>query len=231
MPTVAIWLLRTFGSGASIDALIGDLVEEARGRSAWWVWGQALTAIVVTAAAEIRVHPVLTLRAVGTGLASVAILTAGWVVAMPWVSVTAEVYLPAGQTEFAFHRTADGMFETTRFALSWQRIYYDPAIVLLAVLTTAAIAAAVVRLTHHRQRSLALLLGLIAVRVAWRLWIVSVASPGPPPDDVWLPDSRLAVGMWVALIPWVAIGGLLLGGYGFSRRRHLSTQPLAGASE
>jgi hypothetical protein len=52
-PELAAWLLRTFGSGASIEALVGDLTEEYHaGRNRLWFWWQALAGIVVTFFAE-----------------------------------------------------------------------------------------------------------------------------------------------------------------------------------
>jgi uncharacterized protein involved in exopolysaccharide biosynthesis len=53
VPEVAAWLLRRFGSGSSIEMLLGDLTEEHQaGRSRVWFWWQALTGIVVTFFAE-----------------------------------------------------------------------------------------------------------------------------------------------------------------------------------
>jgi uncharacterized protein involved in exopolysaccharide biosynthesis len=53
VPELAAWLLRTFGSGASIETLLGDLAEEYHaGRGRFWFWRQALVAIVVTFFAE-----------------------------------------------------------------------------------------------------------------------------------------------------------------------------------
>jgi cation transport ATPase len=53
------------------EALVGDLVEARDGgRSATWLWRQALAALVMTAAGDVRAHPWRSLRA----------MVAGWVV-------------------------------------------------------------------------------------------------------------------------------------------------------
>lgn len=49
VPEVAAWLLRTLGSGKSIETILGDLTEEYHeGRNRVWFWWQALAAIVIT---------------------------------------------------------------------------------------------------------------------------------------------------------------------------------------
>jgi ABC-type glycerol-3-phosphate transport system permease component len=64
----AIWLLTTFGSGPSLDALAGDLSEEyQRRRSDAWLWRQVLIGVLVSFWCELRAHPWLALRAVGVG--------------------------------------------------------------------------------------------------------------------------------------------------------------------
>ena len=53
VPEFAAWLLRTFGSGASVEAILGDLTEEYRaGRNRLWFWWQTLASIVITFFAE-----------------------------------------------------------------------------------------------------------------------------------------------------------------------------------
>jgi hypothetical protein len=56
------------------DALVGDLSEEYQhGRSTAWYWLQILVAIVVGSWKDIRTHRLLTLRAIGIGIATVAL--------------------------------------------------------------------------------------------------------------------------------------------------------------
>ena len=63
-PALATWLLEQTRCSAT-DAVAGDLLEEFhRGRSAGWYWRQALMAIAVGSAAEIRRHRVLAIRAI-----------------------------------------------------------------------------------------------------------------------------------------------------------------------
>jgi hypothetical protein len=57
-------------TGEKGASLVGDLIEQHRhGRSASWYWRQALTAIAVVAAADIRANKALTIRAVVVGFA------------------------------------------------------------------------------------------------------------------------------------------------------------------
>jgi hypothetical protein len=66
-PRSAQFLLERIGPHN--DALLGDLDEEHRKRqSRWWYWRQAIGAIVVGAADDIRRHKLLALRATAIGL-------------------------------------------------------------------------------------------------------------------------------------------------------------------
>jgi hypothetical protein len=76
----ATWLLTTFGSGPSVDALAGDLSEDYhRGRSTAWLWRQVLMGVLVSFWCELRRHPILAVRAVvlGSVVFNLAML-AGW---------------------------------------------------------------------------------------------------------------------------------------------------------
>ena len=67
--TVVLWLLQQSGIAEKNQPIIGDLLEEyASGRSARWLWWQALAAVVTTAAGDLRQHKLLALRAVGIGI-------------------------------------------------------------------------------------------------------------------------------------------------------------------
>jgi len=53
-----------------VDALLGDITEEARHRSRLWYWGQILAVLVVGSWREVRRHPLIAVRAIGTGSAT-----------------------------------------------------------------------------------------------------------------------------------------------------------------
>ena len=63
-PVLATWLLE-HARFRTTDVIAGDLLEEFnRGRSAAWYWRQALVAIIVGCASEVRRHRVLAARAI-----------------------------------------------------------------------------------------------------------------------------------------------------------------------
>jgi len=69
-PDLAASLMQLFSVS---EALVGDLVEARHGgRSAAWLWRQALAALVMTAGGDVRAHPWRSLRAI----------VAGWTVLM-----------------------------------------------------------------------------------------------------------------------------------------------------
>lgn len=51
-----------------IEALLGDIAEEAPGRSRIWYWAQVAALVVVGSMRDVRKHPVLALRAIGIGI-------------------------------------------------------------------------------------------------------------------------------------------------------------------
>jgi hypothetical protein len=55
-----------------IDALLGDIAEEARHRSHFWYWAQILAVVVVGSGRVVRHHPWLAGRAIVVGVASLA---------------------------------------------------------------------------------------------------------------------------------------------------------------
>jgi hypothetical protein len=63
-PALATWLLE-HARFTTTDVIAGDLLEEFnKGRSAAWYWRQALVAIIVGCASEVRHHRVLAARAI-----------------------------------------------------------------------------------------------------------------------------------------------------------------------
>jgi hypothetical protein len=69
-------LLERLLPSQDIDALLGDIDEEARRRSPFWYWGQIVAAIVVGSYRAVRKHPFLALRAVGVGLLTLVVVFA-----------------------------------------------------------------------------------------------------------------------------------------------------------
>ena len=80
VPRFPLWFLTTFGCGRDVDTLVGDLTEEYRaGRSAMWLWGQALGGVASTVKAEVRAHPLLMLQAAAVGaFVYLLLLRVGW---------------------------------------------------------------------------------------------------------------------------------------------------------
>jgi hypothetical protein len=57
-----------------IDALIGDITEEARDRSRLWYWAQVGAVLLVGWWHDVRRHPFVALRAIGIGIAALLVL-------------------------------------------------------------------------------------------------------------------------------------------------------------
>jgi hypothetical protein len=72
-PRLASQLLRRLLPAQDHDALLGDIVEEAPRRSRIWYWWQLLGVVVVASWRDTRRNPWLALRAVVTGVATLAI--------------------------------------------------------------------------------------------------------------------------------------------------------------
>lgn len=67
-PFIAAWLLDRFGADPQLDAIAGDLLEQYQlGRSRFWYWREAITAITVGTCAAFRDHPRVMLRALVIG--------------------------------------------------------------------------------------------------------------------------------------------------------------------
>lgn len=69
-PASAIWLLERCSLGRRNDSLIGDLIEEyGQGHSRAWFWRQAVIAVATSFLAQLRLHPLLMVRAIVSGWA------------------------------------------------------------------------------------------------------------------------------------------------------------------
>jgi hypothetical protein len=57
-----------------LAALLGDITEEARHRSTLWYWGQITALLVVGSWRDVRRHPLMALRAIGSGIAALGVI-------------------------------------------------------------------------------------------------------------------------------------------------------------
>jgi hypothetical protein len=72
-------MLKRLLPSQDIDALLGDIVEEMKHRSALWYWMQMLAVLVVGTFREVRAHWLLTLRATAFGFVALAAYISLWV--------------------------------------------------------------------------------------------------------------------------------------------------------
>jgi len=224
-PVVAVWLLRTLGSGPTIDALLGDLSEEyVAGRSRTWFWWQAVMAIPITFAHEVRAHSVLTTRAVVLGWLTMDALTFVGVLTMNIIEL---IGWPYTKFSVSTYRVEHGVttLDTVRMN-NWQYVY-QPVLALLMVVLVAYASAWLVARLHSRVRTPVVLAFTAMLYFRQRhpmvpnlfLWWLYQRAATPPPS----PDTAI-------LIPWfgepwfvsaVFFGPLiasLLGGLDWSRR-------------
>jgi hypothetical protein len=211
-PAVAAWLLRTFGAGSAIDDLLGDLSEEyAAGRTAWWFWWQVLAAIAISLIKEIRMHPVLTARAIGVGWLAMFLLNLGGsfvqeiieVVGYPWPRVDVPMYSPTtGVTRFV--------------PISTWILIYRPVVSFVRILLTAYLAGWLVGRVHscHRKSAVLAFLGFLIVQTGY-----AYSVRPPRPADV----AFIATWQFSAWVQWtVTLAPLLASLLGGIRTRHLS---------
>ena len=95
-PRWATWLLVRLTAGKKRESLIGDLVEQyLNGRTAWWYCGQALTAILVGTARDVRVHKLQAIRAVLIGFVCMWVFgtLARFGLEVLWLFATGGVYV------------------------------------------------------------------------------------------------------------------------------------------
>ena len=151
---LASWLLRTFGSGPTIETLVEDLREEyRRRRSAIWFWRQAMLAIATTFVTQVRAHKLLTLRAIATGWMLVTGLS--WIVrgVLPLIDAALDGYLPQHATYSATaYRYLGGIRvgDPQTITVDWQRYVAIPFVrIVLFALTYLVTGWAVAR--FHRQ--------------------------------------------------------------------------------
>src|SRR5262249_50464051 len=67
-PRIATWMLKHFGCGSDVDAILGDLAEQyVQKDSAMWYWRQVMKAIPVSFFREVRAHKRIAASALMTG--------------------------------------------------------------------------------------------------------------------------------------------------------------------
>ncbi len=126
-----------------IDALLGDIAEEAPRRSRIWYWSQLLAIVVVASWHDTRKHPWLALRAIATGFVALTVcfgvaLAVGRVLWLLWpydplgvVATNALGFALSGWAIVRFHRV-HGIAMAMPF-LIMMTLY---ALVVLAILAT-----------------------------------------------------------------------------------------------
>jgi hypothetical protein len=214
----ALWLLRTVGSGPSIDALIGDLMEERKaGKSVAWLWGQVVLAIASTFVADIRRHPFYLLRASSMTLGLVALLALAMIELRPWVGVVAETYLPEHDPYVTTGTwVIQGVTHTHTLSFPWAMMVYAPFAMLTLYMLGAWTIGSVVRRCHRRTPTSAVLAATMLL--ASIVLMVGILDPPSP--------NAVEMGWWDAwsATPLTITLGLLLGGL---RRRSRAEVPSA----
>jgi hypothetical protein len=178
-----------------IDALLGDIAEEARHRTRLWYRAQIVAVILVGSWRDIRRHPWLALRAVGVGIAALAVVALVFQPILDTVLRLSDVF----QTVWlgSLSRAQRETFGVAVFFVSVTLLFYGGL---------AASGWIVGRL--HREHGITLVLPF-ATLVALSLGLLAIA--------VWL--SAPAAGQaqlfsWADPIKWLAMPvSILLGGY------------------
>lgn len=179
-PVVAAWLLQTFGSGPTIDALLGDLSEEyLAGRSRAWFWWQVLLAIAVTFANDVRANGLLTARAVALGVLTLIVVD---YVAFKTLRVVELVGWPWPTIPVMVDQVTDGVTTPLAIRVNAWLYLFEPWLVLLVKVVTASVSAWLVARLHPHLRTSAVL-AFAAALLMLRLYAHTVA-PAPPSDHV-----------------------------------------------
>ena len=181
-----------------IDALLGDIAEEAPRRSRIWYWSQLLVAVIVGSWRAARGHAWLALRAIATGAATLA-------------------------AYFTIVLRINGMFQAWSndgLSVSGHRLMlpnpallqppYDVILVLAVNLLGFTLSgSAIVRL--HRAHGIALAMPFMAMMTSLALIPLAIvlADTGPGMRSMSALELIVTFGPLFLSIP----GGILLGGY------------------
>ena len=155
-PLLAIWLLQRFGVNESV---IGDLIERYEHRpSSLWFWRQALSTIIACLIRGVRIHKLLTFRAVLVGTLAV------W--AFSWLTAAPLHWLIKAFQGWTVEHNADALrifvFESNRWLLR-----------LPGALPWALAGGTIARL--HRHNGLTMVVALIS---SWFLYVLIVILRG-----------------------------------------------------
>ena len=204
-------LLKLVLPSPDLDALLGDITEEARHRSRLWYWTQILAVLVVGSWRDIRQYPLLAARATAVG---VLMLTAYFSL------VTAAVRLLTVLSNGGYYI---GGHWFTLPARPIPEGYDLPVVFLVDVIGFAASGWAVTRL--HRGHGLAMVMPYLGIVKVLSLVLLTVIVTDGGPGTRTLPLAKL-VGLVVTLFASIP-GGVVLGALVGLRtgRRRARTSP------
>jgi len=194
-------ILRRLLPSQDIDALLGDITEEAPHRSHLWLWGQIAAVIVVGSFRDIRRHPLLALRAVAVGI---AVLAVGALMFEPIIRTSLRL---SDLVENAWFRSVDRTLlerlNNTAFLVSVTALFYGGL---------AASGWVVGRL--HRRHGITMVLPfatLIALSLVALVIVVRLSATTASQAQV--------IRSWVDFVKLLAIPvSILLGGYLWTRQ-------------
>lgn len=193
----ATGLLRRLLPSSDTDALIGDIVEEARHRSRFWYWVQIVAVIAVGSWRDVRRHPVLALRAVGVGLMTLVVAFAPASALLHVVRVLSEGGYYVGPYWLTLPPNAfrwfPGVVNTVGFAASGWTIA-----------------------RFHRSQGLAMVIPWVLVVCAVLASFVIAALAADTYPTVWT-APKIGGAISTALLPFCVIGGGVLGLSGDTR--------------
>jgi hypothetical protein len=189
-----------------IDALLGDIAEERPRRSRFWYWCQLLAIVVVASWRDIRAHPLIALRAIVTGFAT---LTVWFGVALA-IGYVLRVFSNGGYYFGGYWLTLP------HFTDRWP---YDP----LAVITTNALGFflsgwTIVRL--HRAHGIAMVISFLIMATLLALTPLVIVLNDTGPGTRSMPIAQI-VGILGTLFLSIPFGILLGGLLGLHSRRSL----------
>jgi hypothetical protein len=186
-----------------IDALLGDIAEEAPRRSRLWYWFQLLAIVVVASWRDVRRHPLLALRAIATGFVALSLYFGGVQLIGRVINVlTNGGYYIAGY---------------------WLRLSHPPGppppydrVVVIAIVALGFMLSGWTIVRFHRAQGIAMAMPFLAAMTLLALIPLAVVLTDTGPGTRHMPVHEIIAifGPLFGSIP----GGILLGGYAATRR-------------